>query len=436
MTEQDTSEVTEGGGRLGAFGPRLALVALVALAVRVVFVLVVDPEVPAVGDASAYYLLGSNLADGLGYIRPFDLTILGEVRPTAEYPPLHPLLLAIASSLGATGLVAQRLVLSVVGTAVVVVVGLLGRRVGGETVGLVAAALAAIYPMLFQSDATLMAETLYVLLVAAALLAAYRAAEASTAGRFAALGALVGLAALARAEALLLVPLVAVPLALTRPAGRRLLLASVTVVATVAVVVPWTVRNAATFGAFVPVANNVGTVLDGANCDQTYGGAQKGLWLFPDCFEGFDLTDVDEAEAAASHRDDGLDYARDHLGDLPDVVTVRWLRTWGLYEPTAQIAYESLEGRPVRWQTLGTRMYWVLLPFAVAGAVLLRRRRQLLWPLLMTGVMVSVTAAVTYGQQRFRIAAEPAILTLAAVALVAAWTSVKARLRARLGADG
>ena len=77
-------------------------------------------------------------------------------------------------------------------------------------------------------------------------------------------------------------------------------------------------------------------------------------------------------------------------------------------EPTAQIAYESLEGRPVRWQTLGTRMYWVLLPFAVAGAVLLRRRRQLLWPLHMTGVMVSVTAAVTDGQQRFRIAAEPA----------------------------
>ena len=241
---------------------------------------------------------------------------------------------------------------------------------------------------------------------------------------------IVGLGALARAEALLLVPLVVVPLALTRPAGRRLALAAVAVLATVATIAPWTVRNAVTFGAFVPVANNVGTALDGANCDQTYTGSQKGLWLFPGCFEGFDLSEIDEAEAAAFHRDEGLDYAREHLGDVPGVVAVRWLRTWGLYRPADQIRYESLEGRPVRWQTLGTRMYWAMLPLAVAGAVLLRRRRRLVWPLLMTGVMVTLTAAATYGQQRFRVAAEPAILVLAAVALVAIATRLASTLRA------
>jgi hypothetical protein len=64
-------------------------------------------------------------------------------------------------------------------------------------------------------------------------------------------------------------------------------------------------------------------------------------------------------------------------------------------------------------------MYWVMLPLAVIGAVILVRRRVRVWPLLSTVVVVSVTTALTYGQQRFRSAAEPAIVVLAAVSLVA-----------------
>ena len=52
-------------------------------------------------------------------------------------------------------------------------------------------------------------------------------------------------------------------------------------------------------------------------------------------------------------------------------------------------------------------------PLAIAGLVLLRRRRRALWPLVATAVTVTIVAASTYGQQRFRIAAEPALLVLA-----------------------
>jgi asparagine N-glycosylation enzyme membrane subunit Stt3 len=64
-------------------------------------------------------------------------------------------------------------------------------------------------------------------------------------------------------------------------------------------------------------------------------------------------------------------------------------------------------------------MYWLMLPLAIAGAFVLHRRRVHLWPLLATAVTVCLVAALTYGQQRFRIAAEPAIIVLAAVTLVA-----------------
>jgi asparagine N-glycosylation enzyme membrane subunit Stt3 len=66
-------------------------------------------------------------------------------------------------------------------------------------------------------------------------------------------------------------------------------------------------------------------------------------------------------------------------------------------------------------------------PFAVAGAWLLRRRRQPLAILLVPLAMVTLTALLTYGSTRFRFAAEPSIVVLAAVA-------VDALLRRRRGA--
>ncbi|HEX6311691.1 MAG TPA: glycosyltransferase family 39 protein [Acidimicrobiia bacterium] len=426
--------------RARLFPVALLVIALGALLVRIAFVVVVDPQVPRVSDASAYHLLANNLADGRGYIRPFDFQMLDVVRPTAEYPPLFPAAVSVVSFVGVKSVEGQRLAMTLVGTGTVVAVGLLGRRVGGTSVGLAAAAIAAVYPMLFLSDGLLMAETPYVLLVTIALLLAYRAADAPTPSSFAILGAVIGLSALTRAEGLGLALLLVVPLAWGArrlEPRRRVVLAVTGLVAAGAVVVPWTARNALRLDAFVPISNNAATAVDGANCDVVYAGDQVGLWretfstlgprarTLPQaeaCFAGFDIADpgFDEAETSSEIRDEGLEYARDHTGRLPVVLAARGLRTWGLFRPGQQIRFETLEGRPESWLTLGTWMYWVLLPFSIAGAVLVVRRRAVrLWPLLATGVLVSVTAMATYGQQRFRIAAEPALVVLAAVALVA-----------------
>src|SRR5262249_22998169 len=157
-----------------------------------------------------------------------------QVRPTAEYPPLHPAVLSIAARFGLRSVQQQRVYLCFFGAATVLLIGLLGRRVAGPTTGLVAAGIAAIYPMLFQSDAVLMPETLFALFVTAVLLIAYTARERPSLLMFGGLGLLVGLAALTRSEALLLVAFITLPLALTRPGpGRhRAMLAAVTLVAT------------------------------------------------------------------------------------------------------------------------------------------------------------------------------------------------------------
>jgi 4-amino-4-deoxy-L-arabinose transferase-like glycosyltransferase len=433
--------------RQRSFLTALIVIAVGALAVRIGFVLVVDPKLPDPGDATAYHLLADNLADGRGYIRPFDFRLLHVERPTAEYPLLFPALLSVPSLLGAKSVDAQRIFLCFVGTGTVVLIGLLGRRVRGSLAGLAAAAIAAAYPMLFLNEAVLMAESLFVLFVTAALLLAYRAVDTPSPLQFASLGLVLGLTALTRAEGLLLAVILVVPLAMSLrgvPMKRRGLLAGVAIGIAALIVIPWTVRNAVRLHAFVPISNNIGTAIDGANCDLTYSGTQLGLWRetfsqFGDaarrrpqaeaCFEGFDIRrrDFDEAQVANSHRSDGIAYARNHMSRAPLVAAVRELRTWGLYAPRQQIEFESLEGRPRRWQGVGTVMYWVLLPLAVAGTVLLVRRRARVWPLLSTAVVVSVTTALTYGQQRFRIAAEPAIVVLAAVAVGAVVTRRRTR---------
>jgi len=425
----------------------LAAVTFAALAIRVAFVLVVAPKIPALGDASAYHLLAARLAHGGGYIRPFDDLLLHLRRPTAEYPPLFPVLLSIPARLGAQTVKEQQIFLAFVGAGTVSLVGLLGRRVASETVGLCAAVLAAFYPMLFLPEATLMAESLYVALVTLLLLCAYRAYDTPKPIRFAVLGMVIGLATLTRAEGILLGALVTIPVGVALrqlSSTQRIARVAIALGVAVAVVAPWTVRNALRFHTFVPVSNNVATLIDGANCDATYHGSQLGLWRetfsqlgdtarqLPQaqaCFEGFDIRDphFDEAKAASADTRAGLDYARHHLSSVPKVAVVRVLRTWGLYAPGQQVNFESLEGRPRAWQMRGTVMYWVLAPLAIAGAFILWRRRRMLWPLAATALTVTIVAAATYGQQRFRISAEPAILVLAAVTVVELWRVITRR---------
>lgn len=416
-----------------------------ALAIRVLFTVVVDPSIgqspDELSDARAYHLLGHNLAEERGYVRPFDLQLLHLSRATAEYPPLFPAFLAVLDRAGVDSVDGQQLALCALGALTVAGIGLVGRRVGGDTVGLTAAAVAALYPMLFHADAILMTESPYALLVTAAILLSLRAAARPSPRTFAAVGVALGLGALTRSEGMLLVPLLAAALAASLRGGsvsRRLRLAGVTIGVAAALVLPWTVRNYVRFDTFVPVSNNLGTVLDGANCPLTYAGTNLGFWrstfgatgaTSTDCFEGFDITapGFDEARTSASHRDAGLRYARDHLGRLPVVMAARLGRTFGVYDVHDEVRLESLEGRTIRWETLGTRMYWALAALALGGAVLLLRRRALPPALLAPVALVVLTSLVTYGNQRFRIAAEPSIVVLAAVGAVAGVRAARAR---------
>jgi 4-amino-4-deoxy-L-arabinose transferase-like glycosyltransferase len=383
------------------FVRRLALVAAGALGVRVAAVLGARDNLVQ-GDAMIFHQVAQNIADGEGFTQAF------ADEPTAEHPPGWELVLAAADLVGANGYTSHRLLGALIGTVTVVLIGLLGRRVGGSAVGLVAAALAAVYPMLWAADVSLMSETLYGALVVASLLAAARLRADTTPRAAALLGALLGAAALTRGEALLLVPLLLVPFTWRH---RRAMVVGLAAFALV--LAPWTIRNLVTFEAPQLISGNANNLWKGANCHETYYGELIGYWRFQ-CFDE-PRPDEDESEFYARQRDEGLEYARDHLGRLPAVVGVRVLRLLDAWDPPQSLYLNAQEGRGTESTRWGIRMWWLLAPLAAAGAFLVRRER---WVLLAAVVMVAAVAAVTYGATRFRFAAEPSVCVLAAVTLV------------------
>src|SRR5438105_11717167 len=161
-----------------SFRSRLALIVAAGLALRLAYALVVMHRLGVFGDGLEFHLLANQLARGDGYIEP--LVIAPAHLPTADKPPLYPLLLALPSWLGWTSVAAHRVASCLMGAALVTIVGLLGRRVAGERVGLVAAAIAAGYPLLVALDGSVRSESLYAPLIALALLAAHRLLDRPT----------------------------------------------------------------------------------------------------------------------------------------------------------------------------------------------------------------------------------------------------------------
>jgi 4-amino-4-deoxy-L-arabinose transferase-like glycosyltransferase len=395
------------------FATRLAAVAGVGLAIRLVYALAVMGGREPRGDGREFHLLANVLADTGRYLQPFQHLYLHHTVPTTEKPPLYPAVLALFSWVGLDSYAAHRVVSCVLGASAVVLIGMLGRRVAGDRIGLLAGAIAAVYPALWMLDASLRSESLYLPLIALVLLLAYER-------RFVWLGIALGLAALTRSEALLLVPLLL--LFMPRP---RLRPALVVVACCFVVIAPWLARNWITFDQPTGISTNEGGLFAGANCHSAYYTPLIGTWA---CFPRNDpVWGENEAVISGHLRSRAFDYATDHAGRVPAVVGVRVLRVWDLWSPADASRLEaSIADRHIDAQRATMASLYLLIPFALAGAVVLRRRGEPIGILVAALVFVTLVAALSYGSTRFRVAAEPAIVVLASVGIAAAWRRMRA----------
>lgn len=414
----------------------LAGIALLALALRIAYGLIAD--VPnGLGDDVWYHQVANGLAHGRGFSDPFnsitpyggvDFGTLGQARPTAFHLPLFPALLALFSSVGIDSYTAHQVVGCALGAATVVVCGLVGRRLAGEWAGLAAAAVAAVFLPLVIRDSLLMSESLYGLLIALALLATLRLRDEPSARRALELGVVLGLAALTRSEALLLVLLLALP-AVRRP--RRLAHLAIVAAAVALLCVPWAVRNSLEFDQPTLLTTGDGSVLAGANLPSTYHGELLGAWDVDGLYKRTAAGRVPSANEAVQSdrwRSEALDYVGDHAGRLPVVMAARVLRTWDLYpfDPRTRATFAASYYNHVKAaEYLVLPMLLLVTALALFGVVALRRRAVAVWPFAAPIVLVVLVSAAGYGDTRFRQAPDVALVILAGAGLAMArerWT--------------
>lgn len=266
------------------------------------------------GDPGAYYVYGQGIAAGDGYVSFIDS------QPTAFQPIGYPAFLAgvfwvvqhtpVPDNLPLAATVVQ----AVLGTATVGLVYAIASRLFDNRTGLVAAAIAAIFPNLVYHTATLHLETTFLFLVmaAVAVLTGHDWSDGPpAAGRLLSFGAVLGLSALVRPFSLLFLGGLVVAFVVAGHGWRRALTAGgVALLPVVLLAAPWTVRNLVQMDGFVAFSTNMG---DTICLDRSFEATGRFTWA-PHCFSGYEDVPVSKIERHrnAENTRRALSFIREH----------------------------------------------------------------------------------------------------------------------------
>jgi 4-amino-4-deoxy-L-arabinose transferase-like glycosyltransferase len=213
----------------------IAVVTVLALAARLPWALIVHAGPSS--DSLFYYLGAKSIAAGHGY------EILHH--PTAFFPVGWPAFLGGLFLITESSFIVVKAAALVLWMLTTAFVYLLGRRLGGRSVGLVAGGLVAVAPTMTVYVMRAASEHLFIpLLLAVCLLVVTADGRTPSMRRAALAGVFLGLAILVRSTGILLPLVIPLWLLLRRPARESWRAAVTMSVVSVLVLTPWVARNA------------------------------------------------------------------------------------------------------------------------------------------------------------------------------------------------
>lgn len=376
-------------------------------------------------ETSGYDPYAVHLLEGRGYTRFEDRSA------DSELPPLYPAFLAVVYALLGRGPIQVAVVQALLDGLVVALLFLIGRRVAGPAVGLAGAAMYALYPYLLFQNLSVNDTGVFILLLAAGVWFSYRTYDLGAWWSALMAGAAFGLAALTKPWALLIPPMLCLWW-LTRMGVRKgLSIAAGCVLAALAVIAPWIIRNSLLHGEPTYLSTNDGSNLYQGNNPCVADFLRRGWdaqWV--DCLE----TPPDGLNAAAQNRW----YRRQALGYLqenPDVwlelAAVKLRALWNpTIVPTSLPPNSISEEDPVQLyhtpafnavRRLHRAYFGPLLLLAGVGFILSLRRGFDIAPLLSVIIAVTLTYLIYHPSTRYRAPADPFLFTFSALAAVEIW---------------
>jgi hypothetical protein len=420
----------------------ISIVVALSVLARLPWVLIVH-AVPT-SDSYFYFLGAKSLAGGHGY------AILGH--PTAFFPVGWPGFLAglfLLTSPSYAAIEVLNLVLWAVTGGLVYV---LGHRLGGRGVGMVAGILVAVAPTITIYAMRAPSEVLFIPLMLIVCLLLTGSRETPSVRRAAIAGVLLGIAILVRSTAELLPLLLPLWLLLRRPRRESWRAALVLAVTSGLVLVPWAVRNEVVMHTLTLSTNGGYTIWIGANPDATGGFGVRGhhpKW-------GIDSAASEVAQDTAL-TDKAVSFVVHHpaqwLGLVPSKFT--HLMSWGpgplknaLQGQTGPDPRIGFYDRPLdpgakalidgalnaRWAfSLWHYLYWAL---GTLGLVLAawRRRPTAGIALLLVAFWIVFHITLVHGEPRYMLSVTPLVAPALAWLLVSGARRLPATMRRRAAA--
>lgn len=437
----------------------LGAILLLALILRLAWIAYAHPN-PNDGrfdDTLFYDHAAQSLAAGKGYLGFFDAQ-------TAGWPPGYPLLLAGIYKVAGHGFLLPRLLNVSAGVATCLLIYVVGARVFDRRTGLVAAFLLAVFPSHIFRTTLLMTEVLTAGIVAllALLLLRWVMKEGGPSRlQTVALGVLFGAFALMRGEALAFVPVALIVWKLAVPSWRRFAGgAALMLSAMVLAVMPWTIRNAITMDAFIPVASGLGHTFLAGHQNDPYAPYS----VFPEAkiTEQYSYLPYPEREIKVERvaLRQGIDFAKSHPGYEAKLVFEKLYNMYkadddalpwigGGWIDASKASWlqgswvQSLDkvGTPVvtippaaerNWKDLANGYYFAILLLALVGVPLsfaVRDRKKLLLVLLV-GAWTALHLVFIPGS-RYHAPLLPLFALWAAAGVVFAWSLASRAMKSR-----
>lgn len=388
----------------------LLIIIVVAVVLRIVTALLLGDRIevlPGIHDQLSYDALAQSLLAGKGY--QFEsgwYPFTPPHTPTAHWSFAYPAYLAAVYAIaGYHPLLARVIQAILAGILMPWLLYRLGSRLFERRVGLAAAALSAVYGYLIYHNAALMTETFYILAILVSFDVAYEMVESGGMHRWWLLGIFIGLAVLLRQAFLFFVPFLLGWLFLTihrkSSVGRLALVAGVVALC----ILPWTLRNAIHYRAFLLLNSNSGYALYTSNHPD-----QGVIWR-PDYTAPIpaDLVGLNEAQLDRELSARGMRfvlanswrYSRLTLSRIP-----YHFRFW----PTPD---SGMISNLVRMGSFG-----IYLPFIVAGLVLSRRDWRRLLPFYLFAVVTVGIHVLTWPGPRYRFPVDAMMMLFAGLAVL------------------
>ncbi|MEM6370826.1 MAG: glycosyltransferase family 39 protein [Myxococcota bacterium] len=375
----------------------------VAAALRLLWALLVPVEL--ISDPSAYHALTSNLARGLGYA-------FEEGNPSAFWPPgtaffYTPFYAVLGIDPRWT------LIPNVLLGLYIVYLGIeIARRVFDERIAEVTGWLLAVWPLFIQFTTVMASELLFTVLLLGSLLAWARVQNPW--GRGVAVGLLTGCAAYVRPQALPL-PIIFGVCEVSRglPIGRAIWSTGTSVVLSLALIAPWSIRNHQAFGHFVLISANGGAVLWMGNNPESQGNYMP----LPER-----VSHLNDAERDSFLREEAMAHIKERPGLFIRRCLNRLRATWD--RETIGVAWNpglpTASLMPIR--IISSLYWWIVGALGLVGFVLwIRRdgwRHVFTEPYVLSSLAFGALYAVSNGNDRYHMPTGPLIAMLAACTLV------------------